>query len=50
MESNREFFKYDEALESLINKKLIRDIGNKGEIFELTQKGWELTSNLNFAA
>lgn len=50
MDDNREFLKYDNALESLINKKLIHDISKKGEIFELTHKGWELISTLNFAA
>lgn len=43
-ENNMEFLKYDEALKSLRVKGLIQDVGQKGEIFEISYKGWEFIS------
>lgn len=45
-DNNMEFLKYDEALKSLKAKELIQDIGQKGEIFEISYKGWNLISKL----
>ncbi|WP_180027659.1 hypothetical protein [Acinetobacter sp. YH16032] len=43
-QNNMEFLKYDEALNSLRVKGLIQDVGQKGEIFEISYKGWEFIS------
>jgi len=45
-DNNMEFLKYDEALKSLKAKELIQDVGQKGEIFEISYKGWDLISKL----
>lgn len=44
--SPREFSKYDSALKSLLNKALIQEVGQKGELFELTHAGWEIADTL----
>jgi len=37
--SNREYLKFDEAIHSLIDKKIIYDLRNEGRVFELTDFG-----------
>lgn len=45
-ESPRDFAQYDDALGELIAYDLVKGSGNKGEIFELTHKGWQLADAL----
>lgn len=48
-ESNREYLKYEEAVYSLIDKKIIYDLRNEGKVFELTDYGRNFISqNKNF--
>lgn len=44
--SAREFAKYDSALASLDSKGLVQGVGKKGEIFHLTQIGWQIAESL----
>lgn len=46
--SNREYLKFEEAMYSLINKKIIYDLRNEGKIFELTNFGRDFVSNSEF--
>jgi hypothetical protein len=46
IEDQRSFAKYKEGLELMINHDLVEEIGHKGEIFELTNKGWEAANAL----
>ncbi|MNL38318.1 hypothetical protein D3C87_1605210 [compost metagenome] len=43
---NREFVKYNAALNSLLSKGLVSEVGHKGQIFELTDAGWQLVDSL----
>ena len=43
---NRKFMKYDAALNSLLSKGLVSSVGHKGQIFELTDAGWQLVDSL----
>jgi hypothetical protein len=45
-ESVREFSKYDSALNELINKDFVKELGAKGEVFELTSNGWQVADVL----
>lgn len=45
-EDAREFAKYESALEELMLNGYIKERGHKGEIFELTSKGWSLSEKL----
>lgn len=45
-ESSREFAKYDAALDELIKKNLVKALGAKGEVFELTSNGWQVADAL----
>lgn len=40
-EGSRDFALYDDALGELVAYGLIKGLGEKGEIFELTHKGWQ---------
>jgi len=40
--SKRAYAEYDAALNELITKGLVKEVGAKGEIFELTHDGWKL--------
>lgn len=44
------FLKYDHALKTLLMKNFIQEVGNRADMFSITTKGWDLISNLNFAA
>lgn len=39
--NKREFAKYEQALDDLLDVGFVKNVGNKGEIFELTNAGWE---------
>lgn len=41
-ENSRDFAKYDAALDELIKKNLVKALGAKGEVFELTSNGWQV--------
>ena len=45
-ESQRDYAKYEAALEELITYDLVIDRGNKGELYELTHAGWQLSNEL----
>lgn len=45
-ESSRDFAKYDSALSDLVSSGLVSAVGNKGEMFELTNAGWQLADAL----
>lgn len=45
-ESNREFAKYDSALDGLVAKGLVSAVGHSGEMFELTHAGWKIADAL----
>ncbi|WP_345984489.1 hypothetical protein WCX49_07565 [Sulfurimonas sp. HSL-1656] len=45
-ESQRDFVKYEAALDELVNHDLVKDRGYKGEIYELTHSGWQFASAL----
>jgi hypothetical protein len=49
-EDSREYAKYDSALDMLHNHGLVKPVGNRGEIFELTNSGWELAESLTSVA
>jgi len=40
--SRREMAKWDQALSDLINYGLVQDVGHKGEVFELTSRGYDV--------
>ena len=42
----RTFVRYEAGLEQLINEQLVKELGLKGEVFELTHKGWEAVNAL----
>ena len=42
----REAPKWESALEELIDQGLVTERGYKGEVFELTYKGWEIADKL----
>lgn len=42
----KEFAKYEAALESLVNRGLVKSRGNKNELFELTDNGWRAVNAL----
>lgn len=44
--SQRDYAKYEAALEELVSYELAKDRGFKGEVYELTHAGWELSSSL----
>lgn len=46
VEGSRDFLKYDAALQSLRAKSLVQAVGIKGQLFELTHKGWEIADQL----
>ncbi len=45
-ESQRDYAKYEAALEELVSYELAKDRGFKGEMYELTHAGWELASSI----
>ncbi|TCK08987.1 hypothetical protein [Marinobacterium mangrovicola] len=45
-ENPRDFARYDAALEELISGDLVKGLGGKGEVFELTHKGWQVADSL----
>jgi hypothetical protein len=45
-ERGREAAKWEAALEELLSFGLVTARGNKGEVFELTNKGWEVADAL----
>ncbi|HFD31677.1 MAG TPA: hypothetical protein ENJ28_03030 [Gammaproteobacteria bacterium] len=45
-ENSREFSKYEEGLEELVTFGFVKERGGKGEIFELTNKGWKASNVL----
>ena len=45
-DNSRNFAKYDAALNELLNKNLVKALGVKGEVFELTNIGWQLADAL----
>lgn len=44
-DNNREYLKFEEAIFSLIDKGILYDLRNEGEIFELTNFGRDFVSN-----
>lgn len=44
--SGRENAKWEAALNDLVFEGLMVERGYKGEVFELTHKGWEIADNL----
>ncbi len=40
--SKRDYAEYEAALDELLSKGYVKEVGLKGEIFELTHNGWEL--------
>lgn len=44
--NSRDFAKYDAALDELIKKNLVKALGAKGEVFELTSNGWQVADAL----
>lgn len=44
--NNKSFMKYEDALEMLCEKGLVRQVGSSGDIFEVTHKGWELIDRI----
>lgn len=42
----KSFVKYEAALEQLITLDFVKELGHKGEVFEITHKGWELVKEL----
>lgn len=46
VEYGRESAKWEAALEELILNGLAKDVGYKGEVFELTHEGWKLADTL----
>jgi hypothetical protein len=45
-ENQRDYAKYEAALDELISYDLVRDRGYEGEMYELTHAGWELSNSL----
>ncbi|MHB0805389.1 hypothetical protein [Stutzerimonas nitrititolerans] len=45
-ENSRDFAKYDAALDELIKRGLVKALGGKGEVFELTSNGWQVADAL----
>lgn len=45
-ENSRDYAKYDSALDRLMSNGLVKSVGNKGELFELTHLGWEYAETL----
>jgi hypothetical protein len=45
-ENPRDFAKYDAALDELIKQRLVKALGAKGELFELTNNGWQVADVL----
>jgi hypothetical protein len=45
-EDQRAFSKYEAALDELIKNNLVKELGHKGEVFELTSSGWEIADML----
>jgi hypothetical protein len=45
-ESARDFSRYEEGLEQLIELQYVKERGHKGEIFELTNQGWKVGNTL----
>lgn len=43
---SRDYARYDSALDGLLGNGLVKSVGNKGEIFELTHSGWQLAEGL----
>ncbi|HCE1489484.1 TPA: hypothetical protein NGR23_004486 [Vibrio parahaemolyticus] len=40
------FVKYESALDELVYLGFVKELGNKGQIFEITHKGWKLVETL----
>ena len=49
IKDQRDYAKYEAALEELITYDLVIDRGHKGEFYELTHAGWQLSSKLQQA-
>lgn len=45
-EDQKSFVKYEAALEQLVENSFVKELGHKGEVFEITHKGWELAEAL----
>lgn len=45
-QSSRDFSKYDSALNSLVAKGLVTNVGSSGGTFELTHAGWQVADSL----
>jgi len=45
-DDQRSFVKYEYALESLLHNDLVKERDHKGELFELTSKGWDIAATL----
>lgn len=43
---SRDFAKYDGALDELVIHGLVKNLGGKGEVYELTDKGWKIADAL----
>jgi hypothetical protein len=46
LEDQRTYAKYEAALEQLVDESIVKERGYEGNVFELTHKGWEMTTVL----
>jgi len=46
-ENPRETAKWNSAIDELENNNLIKSIGEKGEVFKITKKGYDIADNIN---
>jgi hypothetical protein len=46
LKDQRTYVRYEAGLDQLVEEQLIKDLGHKEEIFELTHKGWEVATAL----
>lgn len=42
----KSFAKYDAALDQLVEHGFVKTVGLKGEVFEITHKGWKVVEEL----
>lgn len=45
-DSPRDFARYEEALNNLVHMGFVKEVGEKGEMFHLTSKGWKVADAL----
>ncbi|EMN6212052.1 TPA: hypothetical protein I7787_21920 [Vibrio vulnificus] len=45
-DGQKSFAKYEAALDELVRAGFVKELGNKGQVFEITHKGWKLIEAL----